>query len=35
VLDVKEENRPEIGTHDVGDQVVVSWSVEAANLVSE
>jgi spermidine/putrescine transport system ATP-binding protein len=35
VLDVKEENRPEIGTHDVDDQVVVSWSVEAANLVSE
>ena len=35
VLDVKEENRPEVGTHDVGDQVVVSWNVEAANLVSE
>lgn len=35
VLDVKEENSPEKGTHDVGDQVVVSWSMEAANLVSE
>jgi spermidine/putrescine transport system ATP-binding protein len=34
-LDVKEENRPEIGRHDVGDDVVVSWSVEAANLVTE
>ena len=35
LLEVKEENRPEIGRHDMGDQVVVSWSVEAANLVTE
>lgn len=35
LLEVKEENRPEIGKHEVGDTVVVSWSVEAANLVSE
>ncbi|HEU4319327.1 MAG TPA: ABC transporter ATP-binding protein [Acidimicrobiia bacterium] len=34
-LEVKEENRPDLGTHDVGDQVVVSWSVGAANLVSD
>jgi spermidine/putrescine transport system ATP-binding protein len=35
VLEVKEENRPEIGTHDVGSEVTVSWSIEAANVVSE
>ena len=35
MLEVKEENRPEIGTHDVGSEVTVSWSVEAANVVSE
>jgi spermidine/putrescine transport system ATP-binding protein len=35
LLEVKEENRPEIGKHDVGDNVVVSWSIEAANLVTE
>jgi spermidine/putrescine transport system ATP-binding protein len=35
LLEVKEENRPEIGRHDVGEEVVVSWSIEAANLVSE
>ncbi len=35
LLEVKEENRPEVGTHEVGDRIVVSWSVEAANLVSE
>jgi spermidine/putrescine transport system ATP-binding protein len=34
-LDVKEENRPEVGRHDVGDEVVVSWSIEAASLVTE
>ena len=34
-LEVKEENRPEVGTHEVGDEVVVSWSVGAANLVSD
>jgi spermidine/putrescine transport system ATP-binding protein len=35
LLEVKEENRPEIGTHDVGDEVVVSWALEASNLVTE
>ena len=35
MLEVKEENRPEVGRHDVGDEVVVSWSIEAANLVTE
>lgn len=35
VLAVKEENKPEIGTHEIGDQVVVSWSSEAVNLVNE
>lgn len=35
LIEVKEENRPEIGRHDVGDEVVVSWSIEAANLVNE
>ena len=35
LLEVKEENPPEIGTHDVGDEVVVSWMLEAANLVTE
>jgi spermidine/putrescine transport system ATP-binding protein len=35
LLEVKEENRPEIGIHDVGDEVVVSWALEAANLVTE
>ena len=34
-LEVKEENRPDLQTHDVGEQVVVSWSVGAANLVSD
>jgi spermidine/putrescine transport system ATP-binding protein len=35
LLEVKEENRPEIGRHEVGDEVLVSWSVEASNLVTE
>ncbi len=35
LLEVKEENRPEIGTHEVGSEVTVSWSVEAANVVIE
>jgi spermidine/putrescine transport system ATP-binding protein len=34
-LDVKEENRPDLTVHDVGDEVVVSWHPEAANLVSD
>ena len=34
-LEVKEENRPDIATHEVGDEVTVSWSVPAANLVSD
>lgn len=34
-IEVKEENRPDVGTHDVGDEVTVSWSTEAANLVSD
>jgi spermidine/putrescine transport system ATP-binding protein len=34
-LDVKEENRPDVGTHEVGDEVIVSWRAEAANLVSD
>ncbi|HWB88038.1 MAG TPA: ABC transporter ATP-binding protein [Acidimicrobiia bacterium] len=34
-IEVKEENRPDIGTHEVGDEVVVSWSVGAANLVGD
>lgn len=33
-LEVKEENRPDIGTHEVGDEVTVSWRTEAANLVT-
>ena len=34
-LEVKEENRPDLDTHEVGDQVVVSWSPGAANLVTD
>jgi spermidine/putrescine transport system ATP-binding protein len=34
-LEVKEENRPEIGTHDVGVEVTVSWTPDAANLVTD
>lgn len=34
-LEVKEENRPDIGTHDVGDEVTVSWRTESANLVTD
>jgi spermidine/putrescine transport system ATP-binding protein len=32
-LEVKEENRPDLAVHEVGDEVVVSWHPEAANLV--
>ncbi len=35
VLEVKEENRPDVPTHEVGDQVLVAWSPEAANLVGD
>jgi spermidine/putrescine transport system ATP-binding protein len=34
-IEVKEENRPDLATHEVGDQVIVSWSPGAANLVSD
>jgi spermidine/putrescine transport system ATP-binding protein len=34
LLEVKEENRTDIGIHEVGDEVYVSWRPEAANLVS-
>lgn len=34
-LEVKEENRPDLGIHRVGDEVQVSWLPEAANLVSD
>jgi spermidine/putrescine transport system ATP-binding protein len=34
-IEVKEENRPDLDTHEVGDQVVVSWSPGAANLVTD
>lgn len=35
VLEVKEENRPDVGTHEIGDEVYVTWHPEAANLVSD
>lgn len=34
-LEVKEENRPDVGTHDVGDEVTVSWRQDSANLVTD
>jgi len=34
-LEVKEENRPDVVTHAVGDEVIVSWSTDSANLVSD
>lgn len=34
-LEVKEENRPDVGTHEVGDEVAVSWRAESANLVTD
>ena len=34
-LDVKEENRPDVARHEVGDEVYVSWTVDSANLVSD
>ncbi|HEX6220360.1 MAG TPA: ABC transporter ATP-binding protein [Acidimicrobiia bacterium] len=34
-LEVKEENRPDLEIHEVGEQVVVSWHPEGANLVSD
>ncbi len=33
-LEVKEENQPDIGTHDVGDEVTVSWRIGSSNLVT-
>jgi len=34
-LEVKEENRPDISVYDIGDEVLVSWRPESANLVTE
>ena len=34
-IEVKEENRPDLDTHEVGDEVTVSWRTESANLVSD
>ncbi len=34
-LEVKEENRPDLAVHEVGDQVVVTWHPESANLVTD
>ena len=34
-LEVKEENRPDLAVYEVGDEVVVSWHPEAANLVTD
>ena len=35
VLEVKEENRPDVKLHDVGDEVTVSWRPESINLVAD
>jgi len=35
VLEVKEENRPDVETHDVGKEVYVTWRPGAANLVTD
>lgn len=34
VLEVKEENRPDVDTFDTGEEVAVSWRTESVNLVS-
>lgn len=34
-IEVKEENRPDVELHDVGDEVTVSWRTESANLVAD
>lgn len=34
-IEVKEENRPDLQIHEVGDEVVVSWHPEGANLVTD
>lgn len=34
-LEVKEENRPDIQRYDVGEEVLVTWRPEAANLVTD
>ena len=34
-LEVKEENRPDLAVHEVGDEVVVSWHTESSNLVTD
>ncbi len=35
VIEVKEENRPSVQLHDVGEQVVVTWLPEATTVVDE
>ena len=34
-LEVKEENRPDVATHDEGEEVYISWRPDGANLVTE
>ena len=34
-IEVKEENRPDVSTYEVGDEVIVSWRPESVNLVSD
>lgn len=34
-LEVKEENRPDVERYDVGEEVLITWRPEAANLVSD
>ena len=34
-VDVKEENRPDVATHHVGEEVYVTWRPGAANLVTD
>ncbi|MGB8361296.1 MAG: ABC transporter ATP-binding protein [Acidimicrobiia bacterium] len=34
-IEVKEENRPDVSTYEVGDEVIVSWRPESVNLVAD
>ena len=34
LIEVKEENRPDVAMYEVGDEVQVTWRPEASNLVS-
>lgn len=34
-IEVKEENRPDVAIHEVGDEIVVSWRPRGANLVAD